>query len=271
MTKKPCVNSSEWTYTGKEVSPTGLGYAPDGESEGTQMKGRDETMWIVGRKNGVKVWNRVPTVLIKEDPVIVHETSKKDVEENPQDEKEDEDEAKDEAEDEDEAKVDEEEVKPPPAPIVPKTEPEKKKRAPAKKKAAVAVVPEAPAEAVPEAPAEAVPEAPAVVVPEAPAAAVPEKKKRAPAKKKVDAEVNGVPETPAAVPEKKKRAPAKKKTGGEEVKEVKSDFHIYLVDRLKTITGATHKERFGAAAKEWGAMTDDEKNAAVADLKVNLK
>ena len=246
MTKKPCVNSSEWTYTGKEVSPTGLGYAPDGESEGTQMKGRDETMWIVGRKNGVKVWNRVPTVLIKEDPVIVHETSKQDVEENPQDEKED--------EAEDEAKVDEEEVKPPPAPIVPKTEPEKKKRAPAKKKASAAV-----------------PEAPAVVVPEAPAAAVPEKKKRAPAKKKVDAEVNGVPETPAAVPEKKKRAPAKKKTGGEEVKEVKSDFHIYLVDRLKTITGATHKERFGAAAKEWGAMTDDEKNAAVADLKVNLK
>ena len=292
MTKKPCINSSEWTYTGKEVSPTGLGYAPDGETEGTQMKGRDDTMWIVGRKNGVKVWNRVPVVLVKEEPVIVHETPKKLVD------------TEDEANSEDEK--DEDEVKPPTVPTVPKkvkniekkevvpvpevlkvvpevppkTEPvvvpEKKKRAPAKKKEVFAVVPEAPAvvpEVVPEAPAvvpEVVPEAPAVV-PEAPAV-VPEKKKRAPAKKKVVAEAPAVvaeeTEVPAAVPEKKKRAPAKKKTGGEEdKKEVKSDYQIYLVHRLTTIKGATHKERFGAAAKEWGAMTEEEKNAAVADLK----
>lgn len=69
--KKPCNNSLHHTYTGKEVSPMGLGYTADAEIEGTIMKGRDDSDWIVGWKNNVKVWNRIPTELEQEEPVIM--------------------------------------------------------------------------------------------------------------------------------------------------------------------------------------------------------
>ena len=61
--KKPCVNNNEFSFSGKECSPLGKGYASDAEQVGTIMEGRDSTMWMVGIKNGVKVWNRVPTDL----------------------------------------------------------------------------------------------------------------------------------------------------------------------------------------------------------------
>ena len=276
ITKKPCINSSEWTYTGKEVSPTGLGYAPDGETEGTQMKGRDETMWIVGRKNGVKVWNRVPTVLVKETPAMNHDEKENDSSNESDDEETKTPEPK--------VKETKPEPKAPPAPkkvkkdIVPKIDPkdvtvnknlidrlnEVADGPPAKEPEAQVLVP--------------VPEPPPVPVP------VPEKKKRAPAKKKEAVvppivETKPVPEAapvpevepeaapaPELVPEKKKRAPAKKKeTGTGEAK--KTDYQLFLTERLKTIEGVTHKDRFGAAAKEWGAMTAEQKLAAVANLK----
>lgn len=61
--KKPCVNNNNFSYSGKECSPLGKGYTADAEQVGTIMEGRDTTMWMVGIKNGVKVWNRVPTDL----------------------------------------------------------------------------------------------------------------------------------------------------------------------------------------------------------------
>ena len=275
ITKKPCINSSEWTYTGKEVSPTGLGYAPDGETEGTKMKGRDDTMWIVGRKNGVKVWNRVPTVLVKEEPVLSHD--------------EDEEANSDDEEDEDQDHEDKEEPATPPKP-----EPKVVVKAPAApKKVKKDVVPKIDTKDVtikknlidrlnevaePEPEPEPVP---AKETEPEPPAAVPEKKKRAPAKKK-EKEAIKEPEPPAALPEpskeeakpapepeKKKRAPAKKKEGaeGDAAPAKKTDYQLFLTERLKTIEGVTHKERFGAAAKEWGAMTVEQKAAAVEKLK----
>ncbi len=59
--KKSCVNNPAYTYSGKESSPLGLGYTAEAEQVGTTKKGRDESMWMVGIKNGVKVWNRIPT------------------------------------------------------------------------------------------------------------------------------------------------------------------------------------------------------------------
>jgi hypothetical protein len=77
--KKTCKNHDSYTYSGKEMSPLGLGYTAEAEEVGTVMEGRDKTMWMVGIKNGVRVWIRVPTqvaatvirpALIKEEPVI---------------------------------------------------------------------------------------------------------------------------------------------------------------------------------------------------------
>lgn len=77
MSKKPCKNDTMCEYSGKESSPLGLGYSARPEQVGTIMEGRDKTMWMVGMKNGVHVWNRVPTEvaaiaapLKKEEPVI---------------------------------------------------------------------------------------------------------------------------------------------------------------------------------------------------------
>ena len=69
-TKKQCVNNPEYTYTGNESSPLGLGYVAEAEQPGSIMKGKDGTNWMVGKKNGVNVWNRVPIELIKEDHLI---------------------------------------------------------------------------------------------------------------------------------------------------------------------------------------------------------
>lgn len=74
ITKKQCINDPAFSYTGKEYSPLGLGYCASAEQVGTMMKGKDSTMWMVGMKNGVKVWNRIPTEvstpLQKEEPLI---------------------------------------------------------------------------------------------------------------------------------------------------------------------------------------------------------
>jgi len=75
--KKPCVNNNNFSYSGKECSPLGKGYTADAEQVGTIMEGRDTTMWMVGIKNGVKVWNRVPTDLAKDTAEIANPSKDK--------------------------------------------------------------------------------------------------------------------------------------------------------------------------------------------------
>jgi len=58
--KLSCKNNEKFTYTGKEMSPLGLGYCADAESVGTQMVGRDNKNWIIGVKNNDKIWMRAP-------------------------------------------------------------------------------------------------------------------------------------------------------------------------------------------------------------------
>lgn len=70
VVKKPCVNNSQFSFSGKELSPLGNGYSADAEQVGTIMEGRDKSMWMIGIKNGVKVWNRVPTDLSKDASIL---------------------------------------------------------------------------------------------------------------------------------------------------------------------------------------------------------
>jgi hypothetical protein len=84
MSKKQCKNDPTFSFTGKESSPLGLGYSASAEQVGHIMEGRDQTMWMVGMKNGVKVWNRVPTEIAaaafpleKEAPVLAEAPAKK--------------------------------------------------------------------------------------------------------------------------------------------------------------------------------------------------
>jgi hypothetical protein len=58
--KMACKNNEKYSYTGKEMSPLGMGYCADAESVGTQMVGRDNKNWIVGVKNNDKIWMRAP-------------------------------------------------------------------------------------------------------------------------------------------------------------------------------------------------------------------
>lgn len=84
--KKRCVNCEEFTYTGKESSPLGLGYSSMACDLGTKMMGRDETMWMVSMKNNIKVWVRIPTSFAEEastsvcTPVKKKATKKKETE-----------------------------------------------------------------------------------------------------------------------------------------------------------------------------------------------
>lgn len=92
--KKRCVNSEEFTYTGKESSPLGIGYSSMACDLGTKMMGRDQTMWMVSMKNNIKVWVRIPTSFAEEaststpcTPVKKRATKKKDEEPTLQPEK----------------------------------------------------------------------------------------------------------------------------------------------------------------------------------------
>ena len=73
--KMPCKNNAAFSYTGKEMSPLGLGFCADAESVNKEMVGRDGKSWVVGVKNGNKMWMRAPEpVLVKEEPVLPKET-----------------------------------------------------------------------------------------------------------------------------------------------------------------------------------------------------
>ena len=56
-----CINADKFMYTGKEMSPLGIGYCAENESVSTQMIGKDEKEWIVSIKNGRKMWVRAPS------------------------------------------------------------------------------------------------------------------------------------------------------------------------------------------------------------------
>ena len=73
-TKTICKNSEKFSYSGKEMSPLGLGYCADAESVGTEMLGRDGKNWVVGVKNNDKIWMRAPEKpLTPEEPVLTKE------------------------------------------------------------------------------------------------------------------------------------------------------------------------------------------------------
>jgi hypothetical protein len=82
--KQQCKNNAQYTYTGKEMSPLGLGFCADAESVGTQMVGRDNKNWIVGVKNNDKIWIRAPEkpVLVKEEPVLTSDAEEEEKQES---------------------------------------------------------------------------------------------------------------------------------------------------------------------------------------------
>ena len=62
-TKLACLNAgdnAEYTYTGKENTPQGLGYAAGPEMVGKMMKGRDGAVYMVIMKNREKTWKKIP-------------------------------------------------------------------------------------------------------------------------------------------------------------------------------------------------------------------
>ena len=80
-TKTICKNSEKFSYSGKEMSPLGLGYCADAESVGTEMLGRDGKNWVVGVKNNDKIWMRAPEKpLAPEEPVLTKEVKPEPVE-----------------------------------------------------------------------------------------------------------------------------------------------------------------------------------------------
>ena len=78
VSKSQCKNNEDFYFSGKEMSPLGLGYCAEAESVGDQMIGRDGKQWVVYVKNGEKAWVRSPDKigLEKEEPLA---TKKKEI------------------------------------------------------------------------------------------------------------------------------------------------------------------------------------------------
>lgn len=243
-TKKVCKNNPKYFYTGKESSPLGLGYCALSENVGTKRIGNDDTQWIVGMKNGMRVWVRCPTELSKESPVIEKPT--KIVIE---DDSEDEEEAVPpppvkKALPESSSESESEDEKPPPPPV---------KKAPVKK----APVKKAPP---PESSSESESEEEAANPPPAP----PPKKapvKKAPPKKAPPPESSSESESEEEEQPPPKKAPVKKEDEKKApVKRAQTDYNIYMAWKVaelgKEEPKMTHKEKFAMAAKEWKNLGD---------------
>lgn len=72
-TRKPCVNVTTATYSGKEQSPLHFGLSAEGYELNTIMEGYDRMMWSVKMKNNKKVWVRHSNTvnkMVHEEPVI---------------------------------------------------------------------------------------------------------------------------------------------------------------------------------------------------------
>lgn len=76
-----CVNVSTETYTGKEMSPKGVGFSAIGYEVGFEKEGVDKQLWVVQIKNNKKVWFRksgMPKVTHEEPLITTNEQSEKD-------------------------------------------------------------------------------------------------------------------------------------------------------------------------------------------------
>lgn len=73
--RKPCINVTTATYSGKELSPLHYGLSAEGYDIDTILEGHDKLMWITKIKNNRKVWIRhsIPNRM-------VHEQQKEEVE-----------------------------------------------------------------------------------------------------------------------------------------------------------------------------------------------
>jgi|SaaInl5LU_22_DNA_1037371.scaffolds.fasta_scaffold09870_3 hypothetical protein len=96
--KKNCINNSDYSYSGREQNPLGLGFTPECEEVGKKMLGRDGKTYIISVKNNKKIWMRVKeddlslsTDLVKDIPII-QETIATDDEYSTDDEKDKKDE-----------------------------------------------------------------------------------------------------------------------------------------------------------------------------------
>ena len=266
--KKACVNNTEFSYSGKECSPLGKGYAADAEQVGTIMEGRDGTMWMVGIKNGVKVWNRVPTDLANDTAVVadlqkpsgekaappkkktaVKKTTKK----QPSvivSESEDEPEEAEVAPGKPLSDIKEEPEEPPtPAPQPPVKE--KKKTTSAKKKVVIAEA-DVDADAKPKADVEAKVDVKTEVKAEAP-------------KKKVTKKKAAEAKEPAADQEKEPAAKAPKAT------RAPTDFNLFMKYQLEVLGKENpemkHKDKFSKAAAQWKELGEDEKKTILVKAK----
>lgn len=56
--RKPCINVSSMTYSGKEQSPLHFGLSAEGFDLNFRKQGYDELIWKVQMKNNKKVWVR---------------------------------------------------------------------------------------------------------------------------------------------------------------------------------------------------------------------
>lgn len=229
ISKKQCKNDPSYTFTGKESSPLGLGFSASAEKVGSRMTGRDQTMWMVGIKNGVNVWNRIPTEIAaaaeplqKDDHVMG-----------------------------DDVKV---EVKPAVVPITKKKTVAKKKVAQEKQ-----VVEEPKNEDAKELENVADDDNAKKENTKEEKEDKPKAKKRVVKKKVVQEAVVKDDDTSSEVSESKEeeKKPKKKPT----------TFNIFMSYRVKQLTEEeptmSHKEKFGKAAAEWGVMDADAKKEAV--------
>jgi len=73
--RKPCINVTTATYSGKELSPLHYGLSAEGYDIDTILEGHDKLMWITKIKNNRKVWIRYSTP-----NRMVHEQHKEDSE-----------------------------------------------------------------------------------------------------------------------------------------------------------------------------------------------
>jgi hypothetical protein len=278
--KKSCVNNTEFSYSGKECSPLGKGYAADAEQVGTIMEGRDSTMWMVGIKNGVKVWNRVPTDLANDIAVVgdlqkpsgpseakaptaaakkkAAAAAKKAVKKEPVS-------LVSESEDEPDksATTPLSDIKEESSPAPETAEPvkEKKKAAATKKKAEAAapkivVVAEEDVE-ITEEKAEVKAEEKAEEKAEAP--------KKKVTKKKVVTEPEGAEEKAEIAPAVKEKAAAPKAT------RAPTDFNLFMKYQLEVLGKENpemkHKDKFSKAAAQWKELGEDEKKAILVKAK----
>lgn len=72
VNKFPCKNDNSFLFSGKELSPLGLGFCAEAESLGKEMIGRDGKKWVIRFSKGSKAWTKVKTVepLKAEEPLI---------------------------------------------------------------------------------------------------------------------------------------------------------------------------------------------------------